>query len=107
MQVWRAILHPAKRERLDRAIIGSHHAVHHVGLVEALSLQVVHEVVRVIRRWMATGAAGFPKEILLPVHVQPGSGLLSISTCTFVGAQPAQQEARHRLLVQRGTELSL
>jgi hypothetical protein len=68
---------------LASGVRGGNHAVYHVGLIEAFGLQVVHEVVHVIRRRMTAGASAFPQENHL-ARSSLGVGFLGSSLpCTF------------------------
>ena len=62
VEIWGRLLHATKRERLDRTIGGSHHAVHHMGFVETLCLQIMHEVIRIEGRGMTFGAPRFAEK---------------------------------------------
>src|SRR5665647_2837266 len=68
MQIRRRILSPAKRKRLDRPIPVCHHPVDQMRLEKPLRLEMVHEVVRVIRGLMTFHAPRLAKEQLLAAH---------------------------------------
>src|SRR5437899_8496753 len=69
MQIWGSIFDAAQRECLDWSVGGHHHSIHHVLLVEALRLQIVHGVVGVVGRLVAGRTLSFPEENFLPVHL--------------------------------------
>ncbi len=86
VKVGRGVLDPPEREGLDGAVMGHHHPVHQLQLVEALGLQVVHAVVGVVRARVTRRASGLAVEerlalefggrghggIQLPIDVQLG-----------------------------------
>jgi hypothetical protein len=69
VQVGRRILYTAQRKGLDRAVGRSHPPIDHAGFEEPFSFQIVHEIVGVIRRRVATSAIPLPKKQLLPPHL--------------------------------------
>src|ERR1700693_2892012 len=78
MQIGWGIFNPTQGESLDWTVCCHHHSVHHVLLIEAVCLQVVHGVVSVIRGRMARRTLPFTKEHFLPVH---------FGRCSFGGVQ--------------------
>src|SRR5205807_583370 len=66
--VRRRVLDATQRERLDRAIARRRVIQVRLLLVEALRLQIVHQVVGVVRRRMAHGALGLAVEDRLAAH---------------------------------------
>src|SRR5437588_2481295 len=68
MEIRRRFLYAAQGERLDRALCGRHQAVDRLRLVEAIDLQVVHQVVGVERRRVAGGALRLAEEQRLATH---------------------------------------
>ena len=66
---------PRKRKRLDGAIRARHASIDHPRRVKALHLQIVHGIVRVIRRLMALGAGRFAEEEVLPALFRRGGFL--------------------------------
>src|ERR1700692_3088323 len=67
MHIRRRVLDATEREGLDSAVARHHHTVHHMLLVEALRLQVVHSGVCEIWARVALSASAFAEEDLLPM----------------------------------------
>src|SRR5262245_1951076 len=98
MQVWRRVLDAAQGEGLDRAVGRSLAAVDHPLLEEPLHPQVVHQVVRVVRRWMASPALRLAEKQLLPAQLALGRlGLVQLAQ---------QVQLRHRWKIEQILELS-
>src|SRR5450631_3647872 len=71
VQVRRRVLDAAKRKGLDGAVGRRLAAVDRDLLEESLDLEVVHEVVGVVRRGVASGALALPEEDFLAAHLAP------------------------------------
>src|ERR1700674_7437 len=69
VQVGRRILDTAQREGLDGSIPDFIQAIDHLRLEESLGLEIVHQVVRVVRRRVAAAALAFAKENLLTAYL--------------------------------------
>src|SRR3984893_7365046 len=65
---WR-VLDAAQGKRLDRPVGASQHAVDHLGLVEALHLQIVHGIVGIVGRRVAGRALPFTKKDFLAAEL--------------------------------------
>jgi hypothetical protein len=61
---WR-IFNAPKRKSLDSAVMGHHHAVHRMLLIEAFGVQIVHGIIGEILSGVAHCALPFPEEDLL------------------------------------------
>jgi len=61
VEIGRRVLDPAQREGLDRPVGARHRAVDQHRLVEALGVQIVHQIVGVVGRGVA-GAARIPRD---------------------------------------------
>src|SRR5882757_9244008 len=69
MHVWRRILHATQRECLDRAVRYRRVAIDRAGLEEATGLQIVHQVVGVVRRRVAGGTLALTQKNFLPAQL--------------------------------------
>src|SRR3984893_82248 len=69
VQVGRIVLGAAQRKGFDRPVPDGHHIVDHHRLEEALGLEVVHQIVGVERRLVASRALTLAEEDLLAVHL--------------------------------------
>src|SRR5215469_534360 len=80
MEVSRSILHPPQDWSLDRSIAsrGSNQAVNDLGLVEALHVQVMHQIVGVVGCLVARTTLPFAKKDLLTAQ---------LLRCGFVGVE--------------------
>ena len=72
MEVGRRIFDAAEREGLDWAVGAGHPTVDHVRFEESFDLHVVHEIVGVIGRRVASGAARLAEKQLLSSHFRFG-----------------------------------
>src|SRR2546430_17527064 len=95
VQVGRLILDAAQREGLDGSVAGGIHVVDRHRLEEALGLEIVHQVVGIVRRGVAGAALAFAEEDLLPTQLDR-SGLARIEFPEHV-----------QLLCRRETQLLL
>src|SRR5882672_2415829 len=77
VQVGRRILDAAQREGLDGSVADFIQAVDHHRLEEALSLEIVHQVIGVIGRGVAGTASALAEEYLLAAQLG-GRGLARI-----------------------------
>src|SRR6266404_867653 len=68
MQVGRVVLDASQRESLDLPVPDLHHEVDHFRLEEALSFEIVHQIVGVKGRLMAARALALAEEDLLSAH---------------------------------------
>lgn len=75
MQVRRGILDATQGERFDRPIGTGHESVDLPWFVEALRLQIVHKIIGVVGRLMATHTVRSAKKKSLPTHL----GLIAFS----------------------------
>src|ERR1700730_2635221 len=72
VQIGRVVLAAAQRKGFDRPVADRHHVVDHHRLEEALGLEVVHQIVGVERRLMASRALALAEEDLLAAHLGGG-----------------------------------
>ena len=73
VQVGRLILDAAQREGLDGSVAGGIHVVDRHRLEEALGLEIVHQVVGIVRRGVAGAAPALAEEDLLAAQLGGGS----------------------------------
>src|ERR1700687_193252 len=73
---WRG-LDPAEWEGFDWSVRAGHHSVNHHGFIEALCLQIVHQVIGVIRAHMASPALSFAEKDFLSTQLG-SAGFLGI-----------------------------
>src|SRR5258707_9905428 len=69
MHVWRRILHATQRECLDRAVRYRRVTIDGARLEEATGLQIVHQVVGVVRRRVAGGTLALTEKNFLPAQL--------------------------------------